>query len=418
MTDPLHPADPLVLPDLPVLDAVEQRVLGSLLEKQTTVPTTYPLTLNALRAACNQTSSRDPVMDLEARVVETTARTLRDRGLLRIVWADSGRRILKYHQTLDQALDLAADERALATVLLLRGAQAPGELRSRTERLHSFADRDAVEACLHRLSTRARPLVRELERRPGQQDHRWVHLLGTFTEPAAGAFANEPAIDREHPLADGAAARDQRVRSTYATVAENYAAMLATELDNLPFERWLLDRVAAEAGTRPVVDAGCGPGHVTAYLATAGADARGIDLTPQMVDQARVRFPGLRFDVADLTQLIRPQDAEGWGAVLGWYSLIHLAGSEFRDGVAALARPLAPGGVLVLAVHAGREVRRLTSWFEHDVELDFVLHEPADVVTAVTAAGLHNVEWYLRGPVAARQETTDRLYVLARRPYR
>jgi uncharacterized protein YceH (UPF0502 family)/protein-L-isoaspartate O-methyltransferase len=403
--------------DLPVLDAVEQRVLGSLLEKQVTLPTTYPLTLNALRAACNQTSSRDPVMDLDDRAVETTARALRDRGLLRIVWADTGRRVLKYHQTLDEALELAADERALITVLLLRGAQAPGELRSRTERLRPFADRDAVEACLLRLSGRSSPLVRQLERRPGQQDHRWVHLLGAVPESAAGSSADEPAIDRERPLAEGATVRDQRVRSTYAAVARDYAETLAPELDDLPFERWLLDRVAAEAGARPVVDAGCGPGHVTAYLAAAGANARGIDLTPEMVEQARDRFPGLRFDVADLTRLIRPENADGWGAVLGWYSLIHLAGSEFPGAVAALARPLAPGGVLVLATHAGREVKRLSSWFEHDVELDVVLHDPAHVVSAVTAAGLQDVEWYLRGPIAARQETTDRLYVLARRPH-
>jgi uncharacterized protein YceH (UPF0502 family) len=402
--------------DLPVLDAVEQRLLGSLLEKQVTVPTTYPLTLNALRAACNQTSSRDPAMDLDDRTVETTARALRDRGLLRIVWADTGRRVLKYHQTLDEVLELAADERALITVLLLRGAQAPGELKSRTDRLHPFADRDAVETCLHRLSGRTSPLVRELERRPGQQDHRWVHLLGAVPEPAAGSAADEPLIDRERPLAAGAAARDQRVRDTYATVAQDYAETLATELDDLPFERWLLDRVAAEAGARPVVDAGSGPGHVTAYLAAAGTDARGLDLTPQMVEQARARFPGLRFDVGDFTQLIRPETADGWGAVLGWYSLIHLAGSEFPDAVAALARPLAPGGVLLLATHAGRGVKSVTSWFEHDVEIDVVLHDPADIVAAVTAAGLEDVEWYRRGPIAARRESTERLYVLARRP--
>jgi uncharacterized protein len=402
--------------DLPVLDAVEQRVLGSLLEKQTTVPATYPLTLNALRSACNQTSSRDPVLDLDERTVETAARGLRDRELLRIVWADTGRRVLKYHQTLDQVLDLADDERALVTVLLLRGAQAAGELRSRTERLHQFADRDAVEACLHRLSGRAKPLVRRLERRPGRQDHRWVHLLGAVAEPEPGPAASEPQVERERPLAEGADARDQRVRGTYATVAQNYAESLATELDDLPFERWLLDRVAAESGARPVVDAGCGPGHVTAYLAAAGADARGIDLTPQMVDEARTRFPGLRFDVGDLNRLIRPENAAGWGAVLGWYSLIHLAGSEFPAAVAALARPLAPGGVLVLATHAGRGVRRVTSWLGHEVEIDVLLHEPAQVVAAVTAAGLQDVEWYVRGPVTAREESTDRLYVLARCP--
>jgi uncharacterized protein YceH (UPF0502 family) len=403
--------------DLPVLDPVEQRVLGCLLEKQVTVPATYPLTLNALRTACNQTSNRDPVTDLDERTIETAARALRDRGLLRIVWAGTGRRVLKYHQTLVEALGLAADERSLLSVLLLRGAQTAGELKSRTERLHPFAGREDVHACLRRLADRADPLVRRLERRPGQQDHRWVHLLGPVPEAAAGATAAEPEVDRELPLADGAAARDDRVRVTYGKIAADYAGQLATELEGLPFERWLLDRVVSEAGRRPVVDAGCGPGHVTAYLAAAGADACGIDITPEMVEQARARFPGVRYDVGDLTRLIRPGNAEGWGAVLGWYSLIHLAGSEFPAAVAALARPLAPGGVLVLAGHAGREVRRVTSWFGHDVNLDAVLYDPADVLAAVTAAGLQHIEWYVRGPIQARQETTDRFYVMARPPH-
>jgi uncharacterized protein len=402
--------------DLPVLDPVEQRVLGCLLEKQITVPATYPLTLNALRSACNQTSSRDPVMELDERSLETTARALRDRGLLRIVWADTGRRVLKYHQTLVDVLGLAADERALITVLLLRGAQTPGELKARTERLHPFPDRDGVEACLQRLAGLTDPLVHRLERRPGQQDHRWMHLLGPVPEASPSGPTAPPAVDLERPLADGAAARDNRVRRAYAAIAADYADRLADELDALPFERWLLDRVAAEAGDAPVVDAGCGPGHVTAYLVAAGADACGIDLTPQMVDQARARFPGVRYDIGDLTRLIRPGSAEGWGAVLGWYSLIHLAASEFPAGVAALARPLAPGGVLVLAGHAGHDVRHLTSWFGHDVELDAVLREPAEVVAAVTAAGLQDIEWYVRGALPDRRETTDRFYLLARRP--
>jgi len=407
--------------DLPVVDAVEQRVLGCLLEKQVTVPATYPLTLNALRTACNQTSSRDPVMNLDERTVETTARALRDSGLLRIVWADTGRRVLKYHQTLVEVLELAADERALVTGLLLRGAQTPGELKTRTERLHQFADREDVEACLQGLADRENPLAVRLERRPGQQDHRWVHLLGPVPEAAAdtttATTATGPEVDRERPLADGATARDDRVRATYGAIATEYAEQFATELDSLPFERWVLDRVVIEAGGRPVMDAGCGPGHVTAYLAAAGADARGIDLTPRMVELARASFPGARYDVADLTQLIRPENADGWGAVLGWYSLIHLAGSEFPAAVAALARPLASGGVLVLAGHAGSQVRQVTSWLGHDVSLDVVLRDPAEVVAAADAAGLEQIEWYLRGPAPARQETTDRWYVLARRPH-
>jgi uncharacterized protein YceH (UPF0502 family) len=124
--------------ELPVLDATDQRILGSLLEKQTTVPATYPLSANALVSACNQTSSRDPVTDLDQQIVERTAKSLKERGLLRIVWSDTGRRTLKYHQILDEHLALEPDERALLTVLLLRGAQAPGELRTRTERLHGF----------------------------------------------------------------------------------------------------------------------------------------------------------------------------------------------------------------------------------------------------------------------------------------
>src|SRR5919205_342806 len=115
------------------LDPVEQRILGSLMEKQVTVPASYPMTLSGLRTACNQTSSRDPVMDLDEQTVERTARDLRDQGLLRIVWSDTGRRTLKYHQTLTDFLGLADDERALITVLLLRGPQSAGELRTRTE---------------------------------------------------------------------------------------------------------------------------------------------------------------------------------------------------------------------------------------------------------------------------------------------
>jgi len=396
------------------LDPVEQRILGSLLEKQVTVPASYPLSLSGLRTSCNQTSSREPVMDLDEQTVERTARALKDRGLLRIVWSDTGRRTLKYHQTLSETLGLADDERSLLTVMLLRGPQAPGELRTRTDRLHPFADRTEVEACLARMAARERPLVQQLERRPGQQDHRWVHLLGPVETGEAAQPA--PTVDREAPIADSPQARDGRVRSSYDAVAASYAEHLSDELDDLPFERWLLDRVVAAAGELPVVDAGCGPGHVTAYLCAGGVDARGLDASPAMVAEARQRHPGVRYDVGDLRRLMRPESAAGWGAVLGWYSLIHLALSELPDAVTALARPIAPGGMLVLAMHAGDEVQRLNSWFDVDIPgLEFVLHDPAAVVATVGQAGLTDVEWYLRGPHTWRDETTQRLYVVARR---
>jgi uncharacterized protein YceH (UPF0502 family) len=398
--------------DLPVLGLEEQRILGSLLEKQTTVPASYPLTANALRTACNQTSNRDPVLDLDEQTVERTARELKDRGLVRIVWAATGRRTLKYHQTLDERLGLDPDERALITVLLLRGAQAPGELRTRTERLHAFADRDEVEACLHRMAERPEPLVRELELRPGQHDRRWIHLLGPVAEQAAAPDA--PRVDRDVVIADGAEARDARVRSSYDAVASDYADHLVDELAGLPFETWLLDRVIAHATGQPVVEVGSGPGHVTAYLGEHGVDATGIDLAPEMVAEARRRFPDRRFGVGDLRQLGRPTTGPGWAAVLGWYSLIHLAAAELPAAIAALVRPLSAGGWLVLALHAGDEVRHRDEWFGHDVDLDFVLHDPASVVGIVEAAGLVDVEWYLRGPFTWRGETTERLYVVGR----
>ncbi|MFF0340657.1 DUF480 domain-containing protein [Kribbella sp. NPDC004875] len=400
--------------DLPVLGIEDQRVLGSLLEKQTTVPASYPLTANALRTACNQTSNREPVVDYDQGTVERVARSLRDRELLRIVWVDTGRRTLKYHQILDEKLGLEEDERALITVLLLRGAQAPGELRTRTERLHQFADRSDVEDCLRRMAARPEPLVRELERRAGQHDRRWIHLLGPVPEEEAVAAVE--AVDRDTVIADGVEARDARVRAAYDAVATTYADELLDELDGLPFERWLLDRVIAHANGRPVVEVGSGPGHITAYLAEGGADATGIDLSPEMVAEARRRFPGHNFEVGDLRRLGRPPASSGWAAVLGWYSLIHLAASELPEAIAALTRPLDPGGCLVLALHAGAEVRHVEELLGHEVSLDYVLYDPTQVIAAVEAAGLTDIEWYLRGPITTRAETTRRLYVIGRTP--
>ncbi len=176
-----------------MLDAEEQRLLGSLLEKQRTVPASYPLTLSSLRSACNQTSSRDPIVDYDEQTVEQVGRRLKDRGLLRIVWSDSGRRTLKYHQVLDETLGLDDEERAVVTVLLLRGPQAPGELKTRTERLHPFADRGAVETVLRAMAERG--LVVELPRQAGQHDNRWAHCLGEVATVATVAAA--PAADRD-----------------------------------------------------------------------------------------------------------------------------------------------------------------------------------------------------------------------------
>ena len=396
------------------LDPVEQRILASLLEKQRTVPTSYPMSLNALRNACNQTSNRDPVVDYDDEDIKDGIGRLKSRELVRVVWSGRGARVLKYHQLLDERLSLQPEERALLTVLLLRGAQSVGELKTRTERLHAFGDRDTVDARLRAMAELSTPLVRELERGPGQQERRWIHLLGPVPEVATAP--TEPAVDRDAVLADGMAARDAKLVAGYDVLAVEYADRLVDELEHKPFDRWLLDRVAELAGAGPIADVGSGPGNIAGRLASAGADVFGFDLSPGMVDEARRRFPDVQFEVADLTRLLRPRTSDAWGAITAWYALVHLAGSELAPAVDGLARVLRPGGWLALAVHVGHEVRHVDEMWGLTVDLDFVLHDRTAVLAAVRGGGLVDVEWYLRGPYPKAEVETDRLYVLARKP--
>lgn len=397
---------------LPELTAEEQRVLGCLLEKQKTVPASYPLSLNSLRLACNQTSSREPVVDYSERTVQDVGRALKDKGLVRLVWAGAGSRVIKYHQTLDEVLELDDAERALLTVLLLRGPQAPGELKTRTERLHPFADRSAVAACLGGLAAREEPLVRELPLQRGQQDRRWVHLLGPV--PAASSPAAADGASLEEIIAEGAAARDARVLAAYDAAASAYSEALLDELIEKPFDIWLLERVAAEAGG-PIMDLGCGPGQVAAFLADTGAEVHGLDASPAMIEQARAKFGDLDFQVGRFHQLLRPRDVAAWGAIVAWYAFVHLAPSELAPTLRTVGATLRPGGLLALAVHLGGRIVHAEELFGVAVDVDFVQHDRDQVLTAVAAAGLEVAEWYVRSPVPTEAQT-ERLYVLARRP--
>ena len=167
-------------------DAVEIRVLGCLIEKQRTTPDVYPLTLNALRLACNQSTNREPVVDYDDAVIRAAIdRLVQRRWATLASWAN--RRTMKYRHTLDRALGLDGEEIALAGILMLRGPQTPGELRARSERLHRFGDADELQAALDRLMERE--LVRRLDRRPGQREERYEQLLGEAPpdeEPCSG----------------------------------------------------------------------------------------------------------------------------------------------------------------------------------------------------------------------------------------
>ena len=180
------------------LHAAERRVAGCLMEKQLTTPQQYPLTLNALTLACNQTSNRDPVTSFTEQEVEEAARSLKVAGLVRFVHPSHGRSALRYEHTLDQALGLDTRGLALLAVLLLRGPQTLGELRVRTERMAAFTDLADVEHELQRLAAHPDVLVACLGRRPGQKEDRYAHRLGApgADEPAdqgeGGDAAGEP----------------------------------------------------------------------------------------------------------------------------------------------------------------------------------------------------------------------------------
>ncbi|HYP55019.1 MAG TPA: YceH family protein, partial [Solirubrobacterales bacterium] len=167
-------------------DAVEIRVLGCLLEKQRTTPDAYPLSLNALRVACNQATNRDPVVEYDEQTVVEALRRLAQRGWTRLA-SGSGSRARKYRHLLSDALGLDDDELSLLAVLMLRGTQTPGELKQRTERLHGFADLGAVQETLDRLIEKGH--VERLGRRPGQKEERYRQLLGGEEAAAVAAPA-------------------------------------------------------------------------------------------------------------------------------------------------------------------------------------------------------------------------------------
>jgi uncharacterized protein len=170
-------------------DAVEIRVLGCLIEKQRTTPDAYPLSLNSLRLACNQTTNREPVVTYEEREIKAALERLGNRGWTRFASGVSSR-ALKYRHLLDEALSLSSDELALLGVLMLRGPQTVGELKQRSERLHRFGSTADVTQTLAGLAERE--LVTELDRRPGQKEERWAQLLGGEEEVSEPSTAPTP----------------------------------------------------------------------------------------------------------------------------------------------------------------------------------------------------------------------------------
>ena len=209
------------------LSASEIRVLGCLLEKQRTTPDAYPLSLNALRLACNQSTNRDPVVGYDDAVIRDALHRLERRGYTRLA-SGAGSRTAKYRHLLAEALPMDSAEQAVMCVLMLRGAQTPGELKQRSDRMHSFPDLASVHTTLDALIDRE--LVVRLERRPGHKEERYLQLLQDSEEEAQAEPRSQHQRAAPEPVAapaqlDELAELRDRVEQLEQEIAEMRAAM-------------------------------------------------------------------------------------------------------------------------------------------------------------------------------------------------
>jgi len=219
---------------LPALSLLETRVIGTLVEKQHTVPDSYPLTLNALVSGCNQKTSRSPVLEATEAEVQASIDSLKSRNL---VVETSGERVARYAHNLERVLQVPSQAAALLTSLMLRGPQTAGELRISCERLHSFSDISAVQAFLEELAARpAGALVVELPRLPGARENRWAHLLSGTPK-------------QEAPMAERVADRESRGDVSLGELAALKANVARLEAEVVALKA-LVARICSELGIK------------------------------------------------------------------------------------------------------------------------------------------------------------------------
>ena len=203
------------------LTEVEARVLGSLVEKQLTTPEYYPLTMNALTAACNQKSNRDPVVSYDETTIMTAIDSLRDKNLVYLFYG-SGSRAVKYKHMMPGVFDLDAAGVAIVAVLLLRGPQTIGELRERTGRLHEFAGLGEVQEALDGLTRRDEPLILKLERQAGQKEARYAHLLcGPVDQSVVAPIREASSSGKEDKIAK-LESEIENLRGEFASLRETF----------------------------------------------------------------------------------------------------------------------------------------------------------------------------------------------------
>lgn len=206
-----------------LLNEVEARIVGCLIEKEATTPEYYPLTLNALVAACNQKSNRFPVVEYNEKTVNQTLEILRDKNIVYVFYGSTSR-VPKYKHILPKLLEIDRHQVAIICVLLLRGFQTVGELRERTQRIYEFESLDEVHQTLEELKKRDEPLVIELPRQPGQKESRYAHLLsGEITAELMEAVQNTPTAgqSKQEQIAK-LEAEIEELKTNYATLRAEF----------------------------------------------------------------------------------------------------------------------------------------------------------------------------------------------------
>lgn len=204
-------------------------------------------------------------------------------------------------------------------------------------------------------------------------------------------------------------------QNSYDQVAAEYAAKFKDEMDDKPFDRDCLDRLAREVkNLGPICDMGCGPGQIARYLHRQGRDTLGVDLSPRMIAEAQRLNPAIPFHQGDMLGL--PDEDNSWGGIAAFYCIIHIPREKVVDALREMKRVLKPGGVLLVTFHIGDEIKHLDEWWEKPVNLDFAFYQPAEMEDWLKEAGYELEETLVREPNPDVEVATRRAYVFARKP--
>jgi SAM-dependent methyltransferase len=204
-------------------------------------------------------------------------------------------------------------------------------------------------------------------------------------------------------------------QASYDQVAAEYAEKFKDEMDDKPFDRDCLDRLAREVrDLGPICDLGCGPGQIARYLHRQGVDVLGVDLSPRMVAEAQRLNPEIHFHQGDMLAL--PDADQSWGGIAAFYCIIHIPREQIVAALQEMNRVLKPGGVLLVTFHIGQEIKHLDEWWEKPVNLDFAFYEPAEMENWLQEAGYELEETLVREPNPEVEVATIRAYVFAKKP--